>query len=1052
MFDGQGLKDYVGIKSAASYYSGLNAIEKNFTQNGVDEEYEFDGCISLLSRIEKAKNEKGISVSEKKTRQNWYSHLKKYICYKRFLGFKQWMVGQPQKNNPTKVYSQSTINNMANLLKDGLPKLKVYTYNESDCFGILTASNFEKIYKNCYSAATVYDKEQGHSDFRNGLDFYMQFLKSDTNTATNLFETKLSLIVELYKEKIKEIDKEERYKWEAIHTYKNVWNIESENFAPMLKSAFRDSGNLLKSGNYYPYKMACVWAENEPESVRRVFKNLFDESVPFETRYLNFRTDFTKYYEGTGNNHYQDLHAISVYLTFEYPEKYYFYKYSVIKDFIKNTCFVCGNIDAMSDVEKMQLTLELSEKVLSFIKRDEDLLDIHFSRLDDSCFFDENLHILTQDIIYFGSKVLNDNNWWPSLEEYNPNLTKDDWKKYILEVEKPHHPSPMKMLKGMLELGGEASCKQLTAVYGGHPSKYVGCAMNLGRRAKKYFNLPVCMDDEQERYFPIPFLGKAIDDEAGHQYIYKIRSELLEALNELDLSDINPYYEEGETLQTNSIAKNTILYGPPGTGKTYNTACYAVAIVENKDVKEVLEEAQDNYYDVFERYTSYKNDGLIQFVTFHQSYGYEDFIEGIKPVLETEDEEQKDLQYKVADGVFKAFCNTARNPISQNKVDDLGLNKNPTVWKVSLWSTGDNSVRTECMENGHIRIGWDDYGPEITSETDFSEIGGRNVLNSFIYKMQKGDIVLSCYSSTTIDAIGVVTGDYEWSGQYDDLNRVRKVNWLIKGIEEDIVELNDGNVFTLAAVYKTKVSVSDALSIVEKYNAPTQVYENKKQNMVFIIDEINRGNISKIFGELITLIEDSKRLGAAEELKVVLPYSQKPFGVPANVYILGTMNTADRSIAALDTALRRRFSFVEMMPDTDVLENVIVEGVNISEMLTKMNKRIEVLFDREHTIGHAYFINLTNSSSIDELAEIFENKIIPLLQEYFYEDYERIRLVLADNQGDQNAKELQFITCEDVEVSQLFGNVDENVLDDMKTFTINKEALKNPLAYQKIYK
>ena len=222
--------------------------------------------------------------------------------------------------------------------------------------------------------------------------------------------------------------------------------------------------------------------------------------------------------------------------------------------------------------------------------------------------------------------------------------------------------------------------------------------------------------------------------------------------------------------------------------------------------------------------------------------------------------------------------------------------------------------------------------------------------------------------------------------------------------------------------------------------------------MVFIIDEINRGNISKIFGELITLIEDSKRLGAAEELKVVLPYSQKPFGVPANVYILGTMNTADRSIAALDTALRRRFSFVEMMPDTDVLENVIVEGVNISKMLTKMNKRIEVLFDREHTIGHAYFINLTNSSTIDELTEIFENKIIPLLQEYFYEDYERIRLVLADNQVDQADKTLQFITCEDVETSQLFGNADENVLDDMKTFTINKEALKNPLAYQKIYK
>ena len=140
-------------------------------------------------------------------------------------------------------------------------------------------------------------------------------------------------------------------------------------------------------------------------------------------------------------------------------------------------------------------------------------------------------------------EMLETNKWWPSQSEYPLNLSKDDWKKYILEIELPKHPSPMKMLKGMLELGGEASCKQLSDTYGGHPSVYAGCAMNLGRRVKKYFDLPACMDGDQERYFPFPFIGKYRGGNEDN-YIYKIRPELLAALNEIDLSAINPQYEE----------------------------------------------------------------------------------------------------------------------------------------------------------------------------------------------------------------------------------------------------------------------------------------------------------------------------------------------------------------------------------------------------------------------------------------------------------------------------------------------------------------------------
>lgn len=491
------------------------------------------------------------------------------------------------------------------------------------------------------------------------------------------------------------------------------------------------------------------------------------------------------------------------------------------------------------------------------------------------------------------------------------------------------------------------------------------------------------------------------------------------------------------------ISKNTILYGPPGTGKTYNTVLYAVAIIESKSLADVKNE---NYSDVLTRYNTYKADGLIEFTTFHQSYGYEEFIEGIKPVMDNTDETASDIRYSIENGLFKAFCNKASIPVSKKANIELGLNKNPTVWKVSLCSTGDNQVRTECHENGHIRIGWDEYGGDITEETDFSEFGGRNVLNAFISQMKIGDIVFSCYSSSTIDAIGIVTGEYEWCDEkYDYYNRKRNVNWIVKGINENILDINNGNPMTLASVYKlNRIALSDVMAIIEKH-LPQAVEE--KKNHVFIIDEINRGNISKIFGELITLIESPKRLGQEEGMKIRLPYSRQLFGVPDNVYIIGTMNTADRSIAAIDTALRRRFRFKEMMPDLNVLNSINIEDISISDMLTRINKRISVLYDREHTIGHAYFIPLKDNPTIEQLAEIFENAIIPLLQEYFYEDYEKIRLILGDNK--KNNKEEQFIIAIKNDYNDLFGNSDVG-FDDSVTYEINHAAFENIEAYKQI--
>ena len=375
-----------------------------------------------------------------------------------------------------------------------------------------------------------------------------------------------------------------------------------------------------------------------------------------------------------------------------------------------------------------------------------------------------------------------------------------------------------------------------------------------------------------------------------------------------------PYYKH--IMDYPEIVKNMILYGPPGTGKTYITATYAVLICGWYTLDTLK---NMNHSKIMEIYHELEQEGRIGFTTFHQSYGYEDFIEGIRPVLDKEktdaqnqSEEQKseksrNLEYTMEAGVFKAFCEKA---------------------------------------------------------------------------------------------------------------------------------------------------------------------EKSKKPYVFIIDEINRGNISRIFGELITLIEESKRKGEADERSVILPYSGLPFSVPSNVYIIGTMNTADRSIALLDTALRRRFSFVEMMPDTEVLKDINIEVpkmpdtvdkkegnaagnegkiiIDVQKLLEIINQRIEVLYDREHTIGHAYFCGLKKTATLDGLKNVFKKSVLPLLQEYFFDDYEKIAMVLGDNQ--KRNRNYKFIVEDNgKDIHTLFGKELETDMLQHKRYTINEKAFDYAESYIQIY-
>lgn len=430
--------------------------------------------------------------------------------------------------------------------------------------------------------------------------------------------------------------------------------------------------------------------------------------------------------------------------------------------------------------------------------------------------------------------------------------------------------------------------------------------------------------------------------------------------------DAMPTEDNGQQKDKVNFPLNQILYGPPGTGKTYTTIAKAIEIIRGKKVGEEEINDEEKRKALKKQFDEYVQRGWIKFVTFHQSYGYEEFVEGIKPVFDEEGQD-KGLEYKIENGIFKDIC--------KNAIFNIG----DTIGGYTISYAG----------------------------TELIKLKKKNI---------PGEIPVPIY------------------------------------LIEELVRLLKSGSITIEDI-KNKSAADKNPEILEKYivNGYTNLYaylveyymeksNRKSEKRVLIIDEINRGNISKIFGELITLIEPSKRLGADDEIIVELPYSKEKFGVPSNLYIIGTMNTADRSIALMDTALRRRFEFVEMMPEYGELNEINIEGINIGEMLKTINERIEYLYDRDHTIGHAYFMSLKDGADISELALIFKNKILPLLQEYFYDDWEKIRLVLGDSQFIKEKKPS----------SDLFKS-GTDYINDKILYEIDKEAFYDKQNYLKIY-
>ncbi len=429
----------------------------------------------------------------------------------------------------------------------------------------------------------------------------------------------------------------------------------------------------------------------------------------------------------------------------------------------------------------------------------------------------------------------------------------------------------------------------------------------------------------------------------------------IEAANIIELLGIN--IEGGTKMQTTNIDKyiqlletnkNMILTGAPGTGKTYLAKQIAKQILNVKSDEEL------------------QNDKRYGFVQFHPSYDYTDFVEGLRP---TKENLSGVIGFKRQDGVFKAFCKQAILSETADADTLSDINDNPTVWKVSLGGTYDNPTRTDCLNNGYIRIGWYEYG-DIEDFNDFEDFkfGGKNGLRAFQSGMQIGDLVVSCYSAKEVDAIGVITGEYEYHAEGGDYPRYRSVKWLVKGIKENILEINNNKTFTLSTVYKANITAEAALKIVQKYSK-NNLIAPRKEAAVFVIDEINRGEISKIFGELFFSIDPGYR-GIAGRVKTQYQNLieegdafKDGFYVPENVYIIGTMNDIDRSVESMDFAMRRRFAWAEVSAEESMQ---MLNGTPYEEEAKERMQHLNNAILKVRGLGEAYQIGAAYFKKIEK--------------------------------------------------------------------------------------
>ncbi len=879
----------------------------------------------------------------------------------------------------------------------------------------------------------------------------------------------------------KETDQyDEAYKWEAYKYWSEVWNWQAEDKIAMLKACFKKdiAENLWRSRNYYPVKMLIgfikVLGNEKPIAM---INNLFDENIDLTERILEFKStskDLLKEYnliENTQNKQsYMGDRFGSLLLSLQYPSKYAYYKYGVFKSFM-NT--INETRVKMGDDENYQYFMHAINEMVAEIKE----YPIIYKRYQDELvqkevYDDPGLMLLAQDMMYVNfqierkaknEKLLESTydesiNYYILGSKYGENYDVD-----IFPEMKAHNVistgfagdynlqefigSGEEKIKLFLEEKGEKrnaiTClKKFVNIKPGDRVAIKGSGAPRGKKA--YLSIIAIAEVIDEGMFythSSEVLGhkisvKWLETDIFREYelgygstLHKLskREEIESLFYGSDRHNFN--HAKDKTRQKKPLQKfpcNQILYGPPGTGKTYETITRALEILG-------VDYSSEDREKTVKLYNSHVQNKDIAFITFHQSMGYEDFIEGIKPVFadddgnEVVDSGSSNLQYSVKPGIFMKMCaEAAYDNFKQYQVET----------KVTFDQLYDRYISDlkKKIDAGEPK--------RILTKRGFPILLERINRNDSIITIYDGEGTPSQTRPKRKEHLRIL---YSKIDSVEELNTVKEIGPIIGtrgGMSSYYAVFKDLKNFEKTLDKSTIDSdeeVEDTKDIISNFKAGQYndvSFDDSSPRKVLIIDEINRGNVSSIFGELITLLEEDKRIGSVNQITTALPYSpEASFGVPKNLFIIGTMNTADRSVEALDTALRRRFTFIEKMPDPAIIDSSgnpgksEVSGIKLSQVLETINTRIEALVDRDHTIGHSYFLNIQNAN---DLLDTFKNKIIPLLQEYFYNDYYKLLLVLGRGfvREVKNENTQSLFAIENVEVDFADNRYELNSLDD----------------------
>ena len=773
----------------------------------------------------------------------------------------------------------------------------------------------------------------------------------------------------------------EDFKWEAAQHFHDHWNIDAADFGEMFKEATAKVFSLLDTGYAYPRAMILNFAVADCEATRTMFRNLFDETHDLSKRIKAFQASSevlrTKYNDGSWNNHYQNTSAISVYLWLRYPDKYYAYRYAVSRDIAKELNFDTppkrdGSIDSLLN------SYRLYDELREALSRDSDITQMLRHAIKNApagkYWPDTHWNIAAIDLGFYLSRYYlqeqtvaqKESEWFPSKADYDPGITTEQWIS-LLNDPSVFTQNALRIMKCMLDYGGQATCKQLAIKYGEAAGFYNMGSSSLARRVVEKTNCTLMpRDSENSRWWPVLYTGKSADSKEDGSFIWRLRDELVQALKKTDLSHIPLYAVSSEKDSTSP--------------RHYWWLTASPKIWQFSDLKVGEEQSYTLYNESGHKRRIFQN--ILDAKAGDPVICYE--ANPVKKVVAlakiTQENNGKELYFEKIENLISPIEYSTLKDCPELEKMEFFVQQNGSLFKLSEGEYNFilDLIREENPAPVHS-VASNAYTKSDFLSSVFLSEPRYNVLVSLLHRkknviLQGAPGVGKTYAAKRLA--------YSMMDQADS-SRVDFVQFHQNYSYEDFMlgYRPDGSGFKLTegVFYRFCQKAS---------NDPDREY-------FFLIDEINRGNLSKIFGELMMLIENDHR-----GEKITLSYNGLSFYVPENLYIIGMMNTADRSLALIDYALRRRFSFFEMEPafTSDGFHTYQASLGNetfnaLIEQIKALNREImsDAALGSGFRIGHSYFcVNDPSACTTDWMRSVVEFDILPTLTEYWFDAPEKL--------------------------------------------------------------